>query len=90
MAAASSAKASLAVVELLMDRGADIHAQSTMGFTPLIWAAKDGSSLAARRLVDAGADMNYQDRDGWDALSTAVHQGVCPAQTLPCDCHQLL
>ena len=36
-------------------------------------AAASGSSQAVRVLVEAGADINAQDHDGWTALMLATH-----------------
>ena len=55
MAAASTSKADLTVLEYLLERGADVNAQSSKGFTPLIWAARSCSTpltLTSPRLAD--------------------------------------
>ncbi|MBD3289308.1 ankyrin repeat domain-containing protein [candidate division KSB1 bacterium] len=43
--------------------------------TPLITAAALGKTEAAKMLVDAGADLNYQNADGSTALHTAAAFG---------------
>ena len=47
-----------AVALRLIEHGADIHAATTLGFTPLLFAAREGDLEAAKILLDAGADAN--------------------------------
>src|SRR5712691_10781395 len=47
-----------AVVEELVNRGADVHAGSKTGFTPLMFAAQKGDVASARILLRAGAKPN--------------------------------
>ncbi len=42
------------------------------GITPLMLAAKEGNDWAVRKLLEAGADANARDKDGWTALMYAV------------------
>ena len=46
----------LPVIEMLAEVGADIHARSKAGFTPLLFAVRDGHIGAVRLLVALGAD----------------------------------
>ena len=46
------------VAQVLIDKGADVHARSNSGFTPLLFAARVGDMDAARVLLTAGADVN--------------------------------
>ena len=46
------------VVEELVRRGADVHARSKTGFTPLMFAAQQGDVDSARILIAAGARPN--------------------------------
>jgi len=41
-------------------------------WTPLMYAAREGSTGAARVLAEAGADLNFTDPDGYTALVLAV------------------
>ena len=48
----------LQIVELLLDRGAQINEQDNNGMTALGWSAFWGSSEVARLLIDKGADID--------------------------------
>lgn len=53
--------------------GTDINLKEpTVGSTPLITASLFGNTEAAIILIDAGADINYQNNDGSTALHTAA------------------
>jgi ankyrin repeat protein len=45
------------VVELLLDRGADLEETDNRGFTPLLYAASSGNLDLVRFLVERGADV---------------------------------
>ncbi|KAK4168218.1 hypothetical protein QBC43DRAFT_359993 [Cladorrhinum sp. PSN259] len=48
----------LAVVKLLLDKGADLEARgSEYGQTPLIWAAENGHDAIVKLLLDRGANL---------------------------------
>ena len=44
-------------------------------WTPLMYAARQGSAEAARTLIDAGASLNLADQDGTTALVLAIING---------------
>jgi ankyrin repeat protein len=46
-----------------------------MNDTPLIWAAEMGSTECVQKLLDAGADPNVFELDGWSALHWAARDG---------------
>jgi ankyrin repeat protein len=46
------------VARLLVEHGADIQARSTTGFTPLLFAAREGDVESARSLLEKGANAN--------------------------------
>jgi ankyrin repeat protein len=53
--------------------GSDLNMlEPSRASTPLITAAFLGKTEAARMLIDAGADLNYQNADGSTALHTAA------------------
>ena len=63
------------VAKRLVERGADIRARSTGGYTPLLFAARVGDLESAKALVDAGADVNDKTPDETSALVVAVVRG---------------
>jgi ankyrin repeat protein len=63
------------VAARLVERGADVRARSTGGYTPLLFAARVGDLESARLLIDAGADVNDKTPDETSALVVAVVRG---------------
>ncbi len=63
---------SLPLVELLLARGADVHAQNRQGETALIFAAESGRADVAQRLLTAGARVDTQSASGWTAMHSAA------------------
>jgi ankyrin repeat protein len=61
-----------AVVKLLIERGAAVNATSAGGFTPLLFAAREGDVESARTLVSAGADVNVTTPEGETPLIIAA------------------
>ena len=55
MMAAASARPNPAVVELLLEHGADLHARDDVGRTALDWALMQGETPVVRQLRQAGA-----------------------------------
>ena len=86
------------VARRLVEHGADIHARTTFGFTPLLFAAREGDLESARLFLDEGADPNtkmyatdekidtimarVQDRTELSALHIAVQRGKGDLATL--------
>ena len=66
-------------VKLLIDKGADVNAQDTMGWTALILAADKGNLEIVRLLIEKGADVNAQENTCLDRLSAFL---VSIARTL--------
>ena len=58
----------LAVVDLLIEAGADVGGLDGSGFTPLMRAAEAADLEAGRRLLDAGAEVNERNEKGETAL----------------------
>ncbi len=66
-----------AMVEALLEAGADVAPATSIGGTALHVATQRARTLAVvRRLIDAGADVNAgEGRAGWTPLVYAVHFG---------------
>jgi ankyrin repeat protein len=62
--AASKDDVSVGVVEMLISRGADIHAKSVDGQTALHYAVWSGRTEIVELLISKGADVNAQDNYG--------------------------
>jgi ankyrin repeat protein len=61
------------VAQVLLKHGADVRARSVNGFTPLLFAARDGDIESTRLLLGAGADLNEAAPDGTTPLLAAAH-----------------
>lgn len=57
------------IVRVLVENGADVHAHSNGGFTPLLFSTRAGDLDSGRILVTAGADVNENAPDLSQALS---------------------
>lgn len=55
-----------------LDLGVDVNEELSNGFAPLTYASKKGNTNAARVLLQAGADVNRLDPDGYTALHIAA------------------
>jgi hypothetical protein len=63
----------LDVIRQHIEAGSDLNVlEPSRASTPLITAAALGKTDAARILIDAGADLDYQNNDGATALHTAA------------------
>ena len=63
----------LEVIRQHIKAGSDLNVlEPSRASTPLITAAFMGNAEAAKILIDAGADLNYQNADGSNALHTAA------------------
>jgi ankyrin repeat protein len=63
------------IVRALVARGADVRARSTRGFTPLLFAARQGDIASARQLLEQGADVNETAADRMSPLVVASVRG---------------
>ena len=62
-------------MQVLIDHGADIHARSNSGATPLLFAVRRGDMAAVRALLAAGADVKEARPDRATPLLVAVING---------------
>jgi len=60
MICSAARNGSVAVVQLLLDNGANLEATGMSGWTPLLYAAYYGHAAVVRQLLDKGADPNCQ------------------------------
>ena len=70
-----SQKGHTAIVELLVDHGADLNHLSYKCRTPLILAVKEDESMVVKILIEAGADINVKDDNHRTALSYVKESG---------------
>jgi uncharacterized protein len=63
------------LIELLLERGADINAKDGRGWTPLNLAAHEGPAATVTYLLAQGADPEIANDDGRTPLETAEHEG---------------
>ena len=63
------------IVQLLLERGADPTIETTPGFTPLMFAARNGDVGMAEALLGAGIDVNDTSSDGTHVLPFAIAAG---------------
>ena len=59
-------------VKACLDKGANASIKNQEGVTPLMWAALDYNIDNVKLLLDAGADINAMDCDGWTAAMYAM------------------
>ena len=65
----------LQIVDLLLARGAPIHARNLAGFTALYLAAEGSHILIAQRLIERGADVKLAGRSGISPIAAAAYAG---------------
>ena len=58
-----------------LDHGADPNERDSLGYTPLIYAARDGNAGAVQVLLRHRAQVNAQDNNGSTALMHAAEDG---------------
>lgn len=62
-----------AVVEFLLNLGADVNTADKMGYTPLHFAVQKGNTAIAEMLLKHGADISAKDAWGNNSISQAKH-----------------
>lgn len=70
------------IAVLLLNREADVNAQSKVRKTPLMEAAEKGHVNIARLLLERGAKVDIQTLKGWSALMWAAESGHTDVVTL--------
>ena len=68
----ASSEGNAAAAEILVEAGADVHAKSTGGFTPFLFAVRNAHIETARTLLAHGANVNDVAPDGTTALGMAT------------------
>ena len=77
MVAVVSEQADASMVRLLVARGADVNAiEPEEEKSVLALAVREGNMEKVEALLDAGADLHYQNAGGYDVLIHAVHSGA--------------
>ena len=56
------------IVQLLLDKGADVHARDINGETALMTAAEKGNTSIAKMLLEKGAEINTKNKQGQTPL----------------------
>jgi ankyrin repeat protein len=69
------ARRCLSAARILLDRGADVNARQTGGFTPLHGAAANGDRAMTELLIDRGADPSLRNDEGRTARDLALERG---------------
>lgn len=64
------------IVRMLVEAKADVNAKDgTFGFSPLMWAAREGKVEIIDMLINAGANLHEKDADGRNVLLHAAEGG---------------
>jgi len=63
------------VVDFLIEQGGDVHAINKGDHTCLMLAANHGDVACAERLIRAGAALDQQEKNGWQAVHCAARFG---------------
>ncbi len=71
-ASPGASNAAINALKLLAEHGADLNTPNKQGATPLINAARSGSTAVVKALLDLGADINAKDAQGKTALDIAT------------------
>lgn len=63
------------IVQMLLDKSADLDARSPNGTTPIMMAARSRHILTVKLLLDAGADATLKNQQGMTAIDFARQAG---------------
>jgi len=64
-----------AIIQVLIDHGANVNAKDVHGETPLLLNVRHGSAKMTQLLLNNGADPNIADNVGWSPLHIAAMNG---------------
>lgn len=78
----ASKEGNMRSAKLLVDEGADTHARSVCGETPLWWAARNGHAPLVEFLHDKGGNIESKDMFGLTPLAWAVENQHWPVVKL--------
>lgn len=70
-----NSQAHLAIINILLQKGAQINAQNLHGATPLMIAMLGGDKKIVQRLIEKGADPNVNDHQMKRSLTLAMERG---------------
>ena len=70
------------VCSILVQMGADVNATDSYGWTPLLFAAKNGSAVVLRNLLEMNANIDHEDQSGNTALPISSARGHVEAVQL--------
>ena len=63
------------IVDLLLERGADVHAVAEDRKTALHFAAQKSEEQIIRQMIKSGLSVEAEDKDGWTPLHEAARYG---------------
>ncbi|HLK60331.1 MAG TPA: ankyrin repeat domain-containing protein [Chthonomonadaceae bacterium] len=66
------------LLQLLIDKGADVNSKDKSGNTALLYAARNGSADAVQLLIAHHADVNVRNEQGKSALNEATRMNTHP------------
>jgi hypothetical protein len=72
----ASMKGRTEVVNLLIEKGADIHVKNKNGYTALHYASMKGRTEVVNLLIEKGADINVKNNNGLTPLCWASRNGL--------------
>lgn len=62
------------LIIILLENGADVNQRSSDGRTPVMWAAFRGNIPTMELLIERGADLTLEDKNGLNAFDVALCQ----------------
>lgn len=73
----------IAIVQLLLDKGANVKSRNKRGRTPLHDAAEEGDEAVSKLLLQAGADADVKDEEGATprSLGGQALEGIWPKRS---------